>query len=51
MALPIHDNDFFFFSVCSQSDNLERSEGASAIDILIVILSACLLSRVDLKSQ
>jgi hypothetical protein len=49
MALPVHNNDCF--SVCSQSDNPQWSEDTAALDILIVILSACLLSCLDLKSQ
>ena len=49
VALPVHINDCF--SVCSQNDNPQWSEGAAALDILIVILSACLLRCVDLKSQ
>jgi len=49
VALPVHDNNCF--SICNQTDKSQWSEGATALDILIVILSACSPSFIDLKPR
>jgi len=49
VALPVHNNDCF--SVCNPTDKSQWPEGATALDILIVIIPACLLSCLDLKPQ